>query len=134
VHPGYYKEYIEELVNPQLENWMNNIFLGSDNKTGLGNKYFDCKYEKKGNKYSGPCPVPYSLMRKDSWDDPEYGYKSWEIEYTLRDKVGYEKALGKDLGMQADWVRVLLYGLYVRHTLTSYINILDRLQGYRYLP
>jgi hypothetical protein len=83
---------------------MNNFFMGEENKTGLGNKYFDCKYEKKSNKYSGPCPVPYDLMRKDTWDDPEYGYESWEIEYTLRDKDGYEKALGKDLGISADWI------------------------------
>jgi hypothetical protein len=82
---------------------MNNFFVGEENKTGLGNKYFDCKYDKNGNKYSGACPVPYDLMRKDSWDDPEYGYESWEIEYTLRDKDGYEKALGKDLGISSDW-------------------------------
>jgi len=78
--------------------------MGEENKTGLGNQYFDCKYEKKGNSYSGPCPVPYSIMLKDSWDDPQGGYESWEIEYTLRDKAGYEEALGKDLGMQADWI------------------------------
>lgn len=83
---------------------MNNFFKGEENKTGLGNQYFNCKYEKKGNKYDGPCPVPYDLMRKDSWDDPEYGYESWEITYTLMDKEGYEKALGKDLGISPDWI------------------------------
>lgn len=91
---------------------MFNFQQGEENKTGLGNKYFNCKYEKKSNKYDGPCPVPYDLMKKDTWDDPKDGYESWEITYTLRDKEGYEKALGKDLGISADWVEFKDFDIY----------------------
>ncbi|KXJ87798.1 hypothetical protein Micbo1qcDRAFT_151809 [Microdochium bolleyi] len=105
---GYYAEYIEDLVNPQLANWMNNWGTDQETKKGLGNKYFDCKY-KRDNKdkyrYEGPCPVPKSIMEDGTWDDPEDGYESWIIEYKLRDKEGFEKALSADLGMMPDWIK-----------------------------
>jgi hypothetical protein len=114
---------------------MDNFAMGEENKTGLGNKYFDCKYERKGNKYSGPCPVPYDIMAKDSWSDPAglNGLETWTIEYTLRDKDGYEKALGKDLGIST----VSVYVQRPCETCTNFVPTLsaglDRLQGHRYL-
>lgn len=44
-------------------------------------------------------------MSDDTWDDPQYGYESWIIEYTLRDKAGFEDALGTELGMQPNWIK-----------------------------
>jgi hypothetical protein len=46
---------------------MNNFFVGEENRTGLGKKYFDCKYEKESNKYSGPCPVSYVYIPCATW-------------------------------------------------------------------
>jgi hypothetical protein len=91
---------------------MFNFHQGEENKTGLGNKYFNYKYEKKSNKYDNPCPVPYDLIKKDTWDDLKDGYESWEITYTLRDKEGYEKPLGKDSGISADWVESKDFDIY----------------------
>ncbi|KAH7152614.1 hypothetical protein EDB81DRAFT_789377 [Dactylonectria macrodidyma] len=105
---GYYAEYIEGLVNPQLANWMDNWETDEETHKGLGNKYFDCKYKRSDGddyRYEGACPVPKDIMSDGTWDDPEYGYESWIIEYTLRDKEGYEEALLADLGIIPDWVK-----------------------------
>ncbi|KAI0545346.1 hypothetical protein F4679DRAFT_561711 [Xylaria curta] len=104
----YYAEYIDDLVNPQLQNWMDNWGTDKETKRGLGNRFFDCKYkrtEKEDYRYQGPCPVPKSIMSDGTWDDPELGYESWIIEYTLRDKEGFEEALLTDLGMSPDWIK-----------------------------
>lgn len=104
----YYEEYINDLVNPQLVNWMDNWGTDEETKQGLGNRFFDCKYkrdDKDNYRYEGACPVPKSIMADGTWDDPETGYESWIIEYTLRDKAGFEDALSTDLGMQADWIK-----------------------------
>ena len=103
----YYAEYINDLVNPQLANWMDNWDTDQETKQGLGNRFFDCKYKRSEGddyRYEGACPVPHDIMSNGTWDDPEYGYESWIIEYTLRDKDGFEDALGTELGMQPDWI------------------------------
>ncbi|KAK0651160.1 hypothetical protein B0T16DRAFT_453662 [Cercophora newfieldiana] len=106
---GRYAEYVKDLVEPTLERWMDNWETDTANKKGLGNKYFDCKmkYDEwdKNWAYQGPCPVPKKLMEDALGVDPEHGYVNWIIEYTLRDKKGYEDALMEDLGMDSSWVK-----------------------------
>jgi len=106
---GRYADYVKDLVEPTLERWMNNWETDASSKKGFGNKYFDCKmkYEEydKNWAYQGPCPVPKDLMKNALGADPEHGYVNWIIEYTLRDKRGYEDALLGDLGMDPSWVK-----------------------------
>ena len=105
---GYYAEYINDLVNPSLVNWMDNWGTDQTTKRGLGNRFFDCKYKRwdtDNYRYQGPCPVPKKIMSDGTWDDPENGYESWIIEYTLRDKEGFDKALATELGMSPDWIK-----------------------------
>jgi GH18 family chitinase len=37
---GYYADYIEDLINPKLINWMDNWGVDEETKKGIGNKYF----------------------------------------------------------------------------------------------
>lgn len=86
---------------------MNNWKVDDEENIGGGNLFFDCKYRrnsKEDYRYEGKCPVPKSIMSDGTWDDPEKGYESWEITYSLRDKAGFEEALVTDLGMQPDWI------------------------------
>jgi chitinase len=105
---GYYSQYINDLINPQLENWMDNFDKNEDTKQGLGNQYFNCKYKRRGedaddsHTYDGPCPVPFDVMSDRPQYDPDV---SFEIEYTLEDKDGFEKALTQDLGISLDWIK-----------------------------
>jgi hypothetical protein len=102
---GYYKQYINDLVDPQLENWMDNFHKNDDTKQGLGNRFFDCKYKQKGEdswRYEGVCPVPNDIMNDGKLNfDPDV---SFEIDYTLKDKDEFEKALETELHIQADWI------------------------------
>lgn len=87
---------------------MDNWTVDEEKKTGLGNKYFDCQYKRPGEdnyRYEGECPVPKDIMSEDTWDDPEYGYESWEIRYSLRDEEGFNKAVSTDLGISPDWIK-----------------------------
>ena len=49
----YYEQYINDLVNPQIENWMDNFNKNDETKQGLGNRFFDCKYKHKGDDANG---------------------------------------------------------------------------------
>jgi chitinase len=111
----YYEQYINDLVNPQLENWMDNFDRNEETKQGLGNRFFDCKYKHKGEdswRYDGECPVPNDIMNDGKLNfDPDV---SFEIDYTLKDKNEFEKALGSELGIQAGWIQWEDWGGYDR--------------------
>lgn len=102
----YYSEYINDLVNPKLEFWMDNSETNQDTKQGVGNRFFSCKYQRKGDtspRYDGKCPVPSNVMAGTGGIyDPDI---SFTIEYKLEDKTGYEKALVSETGIQPDWIK-----------------------------
>lgn len=101
----YYADYVNELVDPQLQRWMAQVtpdYANETNTTGKGNRFFTCKYQDWGAQnwaYEGDCPVPQSYFGHDG------RYNNWEIEFTLKDKAGFEKALQNELGMSPDWIK-----------------------------
>jgi chitinase len=111
----YYEQYINDLVNPQLENWMAWSDKNEETKKGLGNQYFSCKYKQKGEdswRYDGDCPPPPDIMNDGRQQfDPDV---SFEIDYTLKDKDAFEEALEKELHIQADWIQYEDWNGYTR--------------------
>ncbi|KAL5425231.1 hypothetical protein PMIN04_002728 [Paraphaeosphaeria minitans] len=102
----YYSEYINDLINPKLEDWMDNSEKDDSTKKGLGNRFFNCRYQRKGDKasrYDGACPVPSGVMAGTGGIyDPDI---SFTIEYTLEDKYDFEKALVSEAGIQPGWIK-----------------------------
>ncbi|KAF4959601.1 hypothetical protein FSARC_10687 [Fusarium sarcochroum] len=98
----HYVGYVKDIIEPQLSDWMS-IREPPSRATdtwGEGNRFFDCKHWSQDDDedgepgYSGQCPPP----------NVGDGWESWRIEYTLRDKNGFNEALVSELGIQPDWV------------------------------
>ncbi|KAK0643186.1 hypothetical protein B0T16DRAFT_459358 [Cercophora newfieldiana] len=108
---GWYKNYVEELVNPQLAAFMNNFELDNEKKIGGGNRFFNCKYKEYDSDanwlYQGPCPVPESIMKRSEWDDPSdpAGPDDWVIHYTCINETGFKQALTEELGILPNWYK-----------------------------
>jgi chitinase len=100
---GYYAEYVNELVDPQLRSWLSKHPPQNPDASsivGKGNRFFSCKFRPLGAQgwtYDGPCPVPADILGEP--------YDDWDIEYTLTDKSGFEEALRTELGMGPDWIK-----------------------------
>ncbi|KAK4184083.1 Mutanase [Podospora australis] len=98
---GYYEDYIKDMIDPQLQNWMS-FSLGDPNKDeekmrGAGNKYFTCSYRRDGKALTTDCPPP-----KEVWNDKEQAYT---IKYTVRSENKLKEALDADLGIAWSWIK-----------------------------
>jgi chitinase len=67
------------------------------NRTGEGNKYFNCKFSENGQVWEGKCPVPEGKIVR--------GEGFWTLTYTLTDSKGFFDALMAKYGINETWVR-----------------------------
>ncbi|GKT74274.1 alpha-glucanase [Colletotrichum tofieldiae] len=85
---GYYAEYVEDSINPQLMTYMN---LDG----GAGNKFFTCSWTIRTKTKTGPCPPSEQFWKLK---------ESWSLVYTLHDADGFYEAVERDLGIEKDWI------------------------------
>ncbi|KAK2038862.1 hypothetical protein LZ31DRAFT_588081 [Colletotrichum somersetense] len=85
---GYYAEYVEGTINPQLMAYM-------DLDGGPGNRFFTCSWKIASKTKSGPCPPSEQFWKLG---------ESWKIDYKLIDADGFYEAVERDLGIEKDWI------------------------------
>ncbi|KAK0705051.1 hypothetical protein B0H67DRAFT_498289 [Lasiosphaeris hirsuta] len=91
---GYYADWVREMIDPALQDFM------SWPKDGPGNKYFSCVFKDDTNteKYRGKCPPPKDLR-------PQFRDEGYHLDYHLDDEKGFYDQLEKDKGIPKDWVK-----------------------------
>ncbi|UKZ76853.1 hypothetical protein TrVFT333_004568 [Trichoderma virens FT-333] len=84
----YYEEWIKELVDPKLDDYMR---FGD----GPGNQFFTCHWEAGSRSGTDPCTgVPHF------WELEQ----SFSIEYELTDEDGFYDDVAATLGIDKDWI------------------------------
>ncbi|OTA07931.1 GH18, chitinase CHI18-8 [Trichoderma parareesei] len=84
----YYEEWIKELVDPKLDDYMR---FGD----GPGNQFFTCHWEAGSRSGTDPCTgVPHF------WELEE----SFSVEYELTDEEGFYDDVAATLGIDRDWI------------------------------
>ncbi|KAL6807247.1 hypothetical protein GGI42DRAFT_272224 [Trichoderma sp. SZMC 28013] len=85
---GYYEEWIKELIDPKLDDYMR---FGD----GAGNKFFSCHWTAGSRSGSDPCTgVPHF------WNLEQ----TFSIEYELVDEDGFYDDVSATLGIDKSWI------------------------------
>ncbi|KAL6700983.1 hypothetical protein J3F84DRAFT_402901 [Trichoderma pleuroticola] len=85
---GYYEEWIKELIDPKLDDYMR---FGD----GAGNKFFNCHWTAGSRSGSDPCTgVPHFWTLE----------QTFSIEYELVDEDGFYDDVSATLGIDKSWI------------------------------
>jgi chitinase len=97
---GYYVDYVQDMIPEALNTFMND-------KTGLGNQYFECTWNTEGvNRTTQQCPFP----------DLELGEGTYNVYFTLKNSTGFYNDLSNNYGIDPSWIKFGNYVLSVHCT------------------